>query len=109
MKADIKNILVAVDFKEHTDLLTDYAASLSQKLSARLWFVHIAAPHPDFVGYEVGPQYIRDMRAEDLKDEHRHLQKLANEHGKKGLKTEALLMQGPTVQTLLDENTETAN
>ena len=94
---------MAVDFDNRSNVLLDYASELSSKFDARLWIVHIAAPEPQFVGYEVGPEYIRDMRAEDLRDEHRFLQNMARGIRDKGGKAEALLIQGPTVQTLLDE------
>ena len=103
MSLSIKNIMVAVDFDDRSQVLLDYASSLAGKFDAQLWIVHIAAPEPHFVGYEVGPEYIRNIRAEDLRDEHRFLQKMAARIRDKGCKAEALLIQGPTVQTLLDE------
>ena len=103
MNLSIKNILVAVDFDDRSDILLDYASGMAQKFDAQLWIVHIAAPEPQFVGYQVGPEYIRDVRAEDLRDEHRFLQKMAQKIRDEGGKAEALLIQGPTVQTLLDE------
>ena len=36
-------------------------------------------PEPDFVGYEVGPQYISDMREIELKEEHKQLKKYADD------------------------------
>lgn len=99
----MKNILVALDFDLRSQQLTDYAASFAEKFEARLWLVHIAAPEPDFVGYDTGPQYIRETRAEDLREEHRVLQKMAEDLRKRSIAAEALLVQGPTVQTLLDE------
>lgn len=99
----MKNILVAVDFDGQTQKLIDYASAMAEKFGARLWIVHIAAPDPDFVGYEPGPQYIRDIRAEDLRDEHVFLQKEAERLRGKGMATEALLVQGSTVDSILDE------
>lgn len=103
MSLSIKNILVAVDFDDRSEVLLNYATAFAGKFDAQLWIVHIAAPEPQFVGYDVGPEYIRDMRAEDLRDEHRFLQKMAASIRDKGVKAEALMIQGPTVQTLLDE------
>ncbi len=98
-----KNIMVAIDFDDMNELLVDYAATIADQFTARLWIVHIAAPDPDFVGFDVGPQYIRDVRADKLRDEHRFLAQLASRLHKNGLDTEALLLQGPTVQTILEE------
>lgn len=99
----MKNILVAIDFEPQARLLIDYALTLSEKFSAKLWIVHIAAPNPDFVGYEAGPQYLRDMRAEELREEHQHLRNLGLLAQERGIEAEALLIQGPTVKMILEE------
>ena len=46
---------------------------------------------------------MRDGRAQQLKDEHRELHRLAEEVRAKGLTVTALLLQGPTIETLVDE------
>lgn len=99
----MKNILVAVRFDKSCQRLVDQAADFARKFSAKIWLIHIAAPDPDFVGYEPGPQYIRDDRAQELRHEHQELQELANALSLQGLVCEALLVQGPTVKTILEE------
>jgi nucleotide-binding universal stress UspA family protein len=99
----MKNILVAIDFSDITGRLIEKAVQLATKFDAKLWLIHVAAPTPDFVGYDVGPQYIRDARAEVLREEHRKLQTHAARLNDDGLKAEALLIQGPTVETLVKE------
>ncbi|MDF9800117.1 nucleotide-binding universal stress UspA family protein [Catalinimonas alkaloidigena] len=99
----MKNILVAVDFDERTFFLVDYAAELAKKFDAKIWIVHIAAPEPDFVGYDVGPQYIRDSRADTLKGEHKSLKLLTDKLHQQSIEADALLISGPTVQMILDE------
>ena len=51
------------------------AFQLAKSFDSKLWLMHIAAPNPDFVGYEAGPQYIRDNRGTELRKEHKLLQK----------------------------------
>ena len=102
----IQNILVAVDFTESDKIVLAYALQQAEKFGAKAWIVHIAAPDPDFVGYQVGPQYIRDYRAEDLKTEHKTLKTYADNFGNVGVSAEGLLIQGPTVETILDEATK---
>lgn len=99
----MKNILVAIDFLNLTNKLLETAAFFAEKFDAKVWLVHVAAPPPDFVGYEVGPQYIRDSRAGELRQEHRDLQALAKGLEEKGLKAEALLVQGETASSLVEE------
>ena len=99
----IKNILVAVDFNDNIGDLLGYAESIAIKFGSKVWLIHVSAPDPDFVGYEPGPQYIRDSRAQELKDEHRRLQGLRKTFLSQNLKSEALLIQWSTVETVLEE------
>ena len=99
----MKNIFLALDFEEKASLLVEHAMQLAKSFGAKVWIVHIAAPDPDFIGYKVGPQYIRDTRATELRGEHRFLQTVAKDFADKGMDAEALLIQGPTVEMILDE------
>ena len=98
-----KNILVAVDFNDAVGELMAYAESIAEKFGAKVWVVHVAAPDPDFVGYETGPQYIRDMRADELKTEHKELQQICEMFLSNKIESDALLIQGSTVETVLEE------
>ena len=99
----MKNILVAVDLKEGTQKVLAYAVEQAQLHKAHVWIVHVAAPEPDFIGYEVGPQYIRDMRATELKEEHRQLKELASEVAFKGIAAESIMINGATIEMLSAE------
>lgn len=98
-----KNILVAVDFNDAVGELMSYAESIAEKFGAKIWVVHVAAPDPDFVGFDAGPQYIRDMRADELRDEHKELQQIRDMFIDKRIASDALLIQGSTVETVLEE------
>ncbi len=99
----MKNILVAVDLKEGTEKILNQAYQQAKEKESKLWIIHIAAPEPDFIGYEVGPQYIRDMRATELKEDHHKLKKLSDELEEKGIDSEGLLINGGTVDMLIAE------
>lgn len=100
----MKNILVTLEFEDQVDVLLEKASDIAAKFGAKLWLVHIASPEPDFIGYGTGPQYIRDTLAKDLREEHRTLQKYANEMEEKGIDAEGLLVQGSTVETIITES-----
>lgn len=100
---EIKNILVAVDFNDSIGDLLSYAEGIAMKFGSKIWVVHVAAPNPDFVGYEPGPQYIRDFKAEDLKEEHKKIQTICNAFMDENIDCEALLIQGSTVETVMEE------
>ena len=99
----MKNILVALKEGDCGQLLIDEAAPLAAKFGSKLWLLHVADPEPDFVGNKVGPQYVRDNLAKDLRQEHQFLQTLANELATIGVQAEGLLIQGATVEIILNE------
>ncbi len=102
----MKNILLALDCKPADEILIDHARNQSKLNNAKIWLVHIAAPDPDFVGYKVGPTYIRESRASELSNEHSYLQKKMNTLINEGIESEALLIQGPTIEMLEEETTK---
>ena len=99
----MKNLLAPVDFSACTPSVIAAARSLALAHDAKLWLVHVAPPDSEFVGYEVGPQTVRVQVAEHLRDEHRQLQNEAKRLRKSGIDVVALMLQGPTVQTILRE------
>ena len=99
----VRTILAAVDFSEVSKTVVEQAALLAEAFSAELTLIHVAAPNPDFVGYEAGPQHVRDARAKDLRSEHRDIQALADGLRERSVSARALMIQGPTVEKILEE------
>lgn len=96
-------VLAAVDFSDATPGVVDQAAILARALGAELVILHVAAPDPDFVGYETGPQSVRDQLAEHYHREHRQLQDWERETRERVPGCRALLVRGPTVEKILDQ------
>ncbi|MBS1593624.1 MAG: universal stress protein [Bacteroidetes bacterium] len=99
----MKNILVAVDLEQGDILLLNKAAELALCTKAKVWVVHIAMPDPDFVGMDAGPMYVRKTLADDLRTEHKALRAYHKELHDQRVPSEALLIQGPTVETIFAE------
>ncbi len=99
----MKNILVTTDFSQHASHAVAKAVELASALNAKLWLVHVAAPEPDFVGFRTGPQSVRDHLAHQLRKEHADLQAQAERARESGVNCEALLVQGPTAETIVSE------
>ncbi|MEZ4788689.1 MAG: universal stress protein [Flavobacteriales bacterium] len=97
------NILVALDISDTDDLVLDHVHFIAADREVKLRLVHVAAPPPDFVGYEVGPQYIRDARADELKHEHAELLRRRQELSALGCEVDHRLVMGPIVETLVAE------
>jgi nucleotide-binding universal stress UspA family protein len=99
----MKNILVTVDLNESSQLLVDKAAEQAEKFGSKVWILHIADPEPDFIGNEVGPQYIRDIRVKELLHEHQVIRKYIDQLKAKSIDADGLLIAGATVKTILQE------
>lgn len=104
----MKNILVCIDFDDNEKLLIDKAYEFGKVFNSKIWLMHIAAPEPDFVGFEVGPQYIRDDRASELRSEHQRLQEYSSNLIKKGVDADGLLIQGATAEMVIEESKKLA-
>jgi nucleotide-binding universal stress UspA family protein len=99
----MKNILVTVDFEDETSVLVENSIQLAQAFGSKVWILHITAPEPDFVGYRVGPQYIRDVRAEELRKEHKLIHQYTDQMKRLGIDADGLLIQGATAEMILNE------
>lgn len=96
-------VLVPVDFSEVTAEVVRRAGELARALGHRAVLLHVAEPEPDFVGYGVGPRPVRRSVAEHLREEHRQIEALAASLRERGVDAEALLVQGPTAATILEQ------
>lgn len=99
----MKHILVLIDFEDPTEQVVAYASDLALAFQSTCWLLHVAAPDPDFVGYDPGPQYIRDHRAGELKKEHLALEHLQSRLVEKNIRCEILLIQGYPMQVIQSE------
>ncbi|HHP7231283.1 MAG TPA: universal stress protein [Xenococcaceae cyanobacterium] len=99
----MNNILAAIDFSDITDQVITTAAKIAQSFSSKLWLVHVAAPEPDFVGYDTGPASERDWRAKVLRQEHRYIQEKALELEASNIDVTPLLIQGVTVESIINK------
>ncbi len=102
----LERIVTALDFSEGTQRVVECASQLASSLEACLWLIHVAAPDPEFVGFDAGPPSVRDQVAAHLRDDHRALQQIAAEVRERGIDATALHVQGPTVESILRESSK---
>ncbi len=96
-----RNILVAVDFSPTSEAVIDAAIALALATGDRLWLLHVAAPDPEFIGYGEGPEYIRDSRAHEIRDERHRLHEMAEKlQQERGIEVHAQILQGPTAEVI---------
>jgi nucleotide-binding universal stress UspA family protein len=96
-------LLVAVDLSKATQIIVDKVEEISRENPARVWIVHNAEPPPDFVEFKVDPLAARAQLAKKFHEEHRQIQEIADRLRDAGLDATALLVHGPTVETILKE------
>ena len=97
-------ILAAVDFSDFTEpvlrALEQIAAAAPE---ARIWLLHVAEPDPSFVGYDAGPDVVRDQVAAEYRQEHRQLHACAERLRGSGIEVTPLVIQGAIADTILAE------
>lgn len=100
----MKNILITIGFDKNEKLLIDNAYYLAKAFNSKIWLIHVASPDPDFVGFDAGPQHVRDFRAAELRNQHKLIQGYVVELKEKGINAESLLIQGKTIKTILEKS-----
>ncbi|WP_406683531.1 universal stress protein [Seonamhaeicola sp. MEBiC1930] len=101
----MKNILIPIEFDSNVQKLIDIGSEIAAKFNSKLWILHVAAPEPDFVPYTsgTGPNNEREARALALKKERKRIQKFSDALNNKGINTTALLIQGYTIDTIIEK------
>ena len=100
----MKNILIGIDFHEDTDNLIDKTYQLIKPHGAKIWLLHVISISAEMVNFEMGYGFIRDYRADELNLENEILNDYVDKLKKRGINAEGLLVQGPTIDTILDES-----
>lgn len=99
----MKSILAAIDFSDVTEQLVEVARTMALAHGATLYLIHVEPPEPDFVGYEPGPQHVRDEVAREAVQHFKEENTLRNRLRSEGVDAHSLVLQGPTVEKILDE------
>ena len=96
-------ILVALDLSEAAPRILQVTERMARQSTAEVRLLHVAEAEPDFIGYDAGPEVVRDQVAREFRDEHRAVQKYADELREAGIDAGARLIQGPIVETVFKE------
>lgn len=97
------NILAAIDFFDSTEMIVRVTSKLAKSMNAKVRLVHIAEPEPDFVGFDTGPDEVRDQIAAEYQQEHKALQELSDRLRKEGIDASALVIRGAIVESVLEQ------
>ncbi len=97
------SILVALDLSGSTDKVIKTAAKMATMMNCPLYLLHVAEPDPDFVGYDVGPETVRDQVAAEFHQQHKAIQQYSQKLRDTNLDCKAILVQGATVEVVLKQ------
>jgi nucleotide-binding universal stress UspA family protein len=84
--------------------VVEEAGALAKRAGARVVLLHVEPPEPAFIGYEAGPQSVRDNVARGIRENDGRLHELRDRLRKKKIEAECLLIQGPAVEKILEES-----
>ena len=96
------NAIVAMDFSAVSEQQLAVVGRLTHE-NRHIYLLHVAEPNPDFVGFDTGPDVVRDQMAKQFHREHEQIQDMAQRLRDAGLDATGLLVQGPTVDTILGQ------
>lgn len=101
----MKNILVAIDSCETTTIaspIVERTIELAGAFSSKVWILHIVPrSHPS--SFDVDNNTLRREAADELRQEHEFIQRLAKCLQERDVDATALLVQGATTSTILKE------
>lgn len=96
-------MLVPLDLSAATGPVLAAVRRIAAREGVQVVLLHVAEPDPAFVGYEAGSAAVRDQVAHEYRDQHRQLQAHAGALRADGIDATALLVRGPTAETILRE------
>ena len=99
----MKTILAAIDFSDVTEHLVEVARDMARAHGVPLYLLHVEESEPDFVGYEPGPQHVRDQVAHDAVRHFKEENSLRDQLRAEGIDAHSMVLQGPFVEKVLAE------
>jgi len=101
----MKTILVAIGNIDGTNLTSpviEYTMELARSFSSKVWLVHVV-PRLGTTPFTVPRELLRDQAASELHREHKFMQALTEALRDCDIDATALLVEGVTVKTILEE------
>jgi nucleotide-binding universal stress UspA family protein len=97
----MQTVLACIDLSASSEAVLTCAYKLTSP-GGELVVLHVAAPDPDFVGYDIGPPSVRDQVAKELRAEHSSVQALAAQLAGRPVSVTPLTVQGEIVPRILE-------
>jgi len=98
---DIKKILCAVDFSEHSDVVAEYARTLAEKLGAKILCLYVAPSLSEYLGFHVPPSSIENFVGEIVTGADKTMAEFVDEHFK-GVDCDGKVLTGYAAEEILE-------
>jgi nucleotide-binding universal stress UspA family protein len=117
----MKKLIAAIDFSNATDGIITQASSLAAELDACLWVLHVASDEsqaiafdttlysdfsPDFLSIPGDVQQVRDLTAEELRQEHAELLSVSSRLRENKIDAHAVLLKGAAAENIVEKAIE---
>ena len=99
----MKSMLVPVDLSNAAPGVVSAAVALAKPMGVEIVLLHVTAPEPEFVGYDPGPQSVRDAIARQFAGEKHALEVVEAGVRSQGIPVRALVIQGLPAEKILAE------
>ena len=96
-------ILIAVDMSAASTRAVDVVQRLFGAPGLRVIVLHVAEPDPAFVGWDAGPEVVRDQVAQEIHRERHQVEAMAAALRDQGIDAIGRTLQGAIVETILSE------
>jgi nucleotide-binding universal stress UspA family protein len=105
MTTDPFTMLVALDLDDRGEIVLTEALRIARRMNAVVDVVHVAPPEPSgFIGYEAGPDSVRESVARRLRTEHRMVHGLREKIEAAGVTVgRTLTIQAELAKGIIDE------
>ena len=90
------SILAAIDLSDNSAKVLKTAEKMATMMNCPLYLLHVAEPEPDFVGYDIGPDVVRDQIAAEFHQQHAMIQQYSQKLRANNVDCKAILAQGMT-------------
>ena len=99
----MQTILACVEFSDVEGRVVDAASSLARAFGGELHVLHVGDADPAFVGYDAGPQNVRDQVAATLREQHHRVEEIVARATEQGLRAHPHTRRGAYAETILTE------
>lgn len=96
-------VVIAVDMSAVSSRAVEAVRRLFPHEGLRVVLVHVAEPDPAFVGWEGGPEVVRDQMADIYRHARREVEAMATSLRDDGIDAVGVTIQGVVVDTILSE------